>query len=362
MNSIAESIKKLKGSPLFYLFLSSRELFHSNFWFWLSTLNKIEASRLFSEKSVSDEINFKREHNQSNDIPNQERVKSKVDLLLYEVEELLEKNKLKKEIRPSVVIENKVKDFPTAGQLERIRLSFGEKSDNIDYVLATLFWRNDFKEHVASGWNVKTYREIAEGIDSGKFTNNNYYRELINDYKTFTLNLSELAEQLPIGAVYDFFYPVCEYSEVLNSINLWEVYQKFRASHMLMQFSKLENLQNVSTLYSINNQKATIDFRPLPQLNSYGVGIQIEGNQYRKFVEGKNAGAFASNLINNGLFLDPPNGKYNRGASYLNYGAAFKYQYEKIEEALPFADLFKKIEKDVEFILKHEQEIKKQIP
>ncbi len=105
MNSLETIINDLKSSPLLYLFVSSRELFHSNFWFWLSTLNQIETTKLFSLKENNQCFGFKREHNQSfNDF------KSSVDLLIS-VDNL-----------PRIVIENKVKDFPTYEQLQRIKI------------------------------------------------------------------------------------------------------------------------------------------------------------------------------------------------------------------------------------------------
>ena len=77
MNNIQNTIEKLKSSPLFYLFLSSRELFHTNFWFWLSTINETETIKLFSSITINNNLKFKREHNQSSG-----EFRSKVDLYI----------------------------------------------------------------------------------------------------------------------------------------------------------------------------------------------------------------------------------------------------------------------------------------
>lgn len=333
MSKIDTIIEKLKSSPLFYLFLSSRELFHSNFWFWLSTLNKTETAKLFSDKSLSNDITFKREHNQSNG-----EFKATVDLYVPD----------------KIVIENKVKDFPTIGQLERIKHSFG-KTD-IEFVLTTLFWTDDLS---FNGWTVKTYKNISDSIESNKFTNDTYYQSLISDYKLFSFNLSELAEQLEIKQEYDFAISLNKglYGK-LNEIKLWEGYQKLRASHLLIHFNK-SNTHNVTTAYGINNQKATIDF-VIDLQDGYKLGVQIEDIQYRKFVIGKKAGIFAENLIDNNLFLNKS--FMGRGKkSYLNYGDTFKYQYEKIEK-LTFKDLFEKINNDFQNINNEIDNIKGQIP
>lgn len=333
MNNIDTTIEKLKATPLFYLFLSSRELFHSNFWFWLSTLNKTETAKLFSDKPITNDITFKREHNQSNG-----EFKASVDLY----------------VKDKFAIENKVKDFPTSSQLDRIKQSFG-KSD-IDFVLTTLFWTNDLS---FDGWIVKTYRTISDSIEPSKFTNDLYYQRLISDYKQFTLNLSELSEQLEIKQEYDFANSLNEvlYGK-LNEIKLWEGYQKLRASHLLIHFAK-SNTHNISTAYGINNQKATIDF-VIDLQDGYKIGIEIEDIQYRKFVIGKKAGKFAENLIGNNLFLN--NTFSGRGKkSYLNYGESFKYQYEKIER-LTFNLLFEKISKDIQNIIDEIDNVRRQIP
>lgn len=333
MNNLDTTIEKLKASPLFYLFLSSRELFHSNFWFWLSTLNKIETAKLFSNKEISKDNIFKREYNQIN-----REFKASVDLY----------------IEGKIAIENKVKDFPTSSQLERIKQSFGE--NDIEFVLTTLFWTDDLS---FEGWTVKTYRAISNSIEPTKFTNNTYYQSLIFDYKYFTFNLSELSEQLEIRQEYDFAISINKalYGK-LNEIKLWEGYQKLRASHLLIHFGK-SNTYNVTTAYGINNQKATIDF--IVDLKcGYKLGIQIEDIQYRKFIIGKKAGKFAENLIENNLFF---NNKFSgRGNKpYLNYGNSFKYQYEKIQKS-NFNDLFEKINNDIQSIIDEIDNIEGQIP
>jgi hypothetical protein len=362
MNNIDKTIKDLKASPLFYLFLSSRELFHSNFWFWLYTLKPIETAKLFSEKVLSNTFHFKREHNQQNGKPKSQKIKSKIDLYIYDEKEILIGKKSKKEITPLIVIENKVKDFPKHEQLKRIRDSFEAGHDNIEFILTTLFWKEEIKENIASGWNVRTYRNIAEAIEPSKFTDKIYYLSLIADYKEFTLNLALLAESIELEEKYDFYYPESKYLfDKLNDINLWEGYQKLRASHLIIEFEK-KFKQTVHLNYGINNQKATMDFRPFLNLKSgYSVGIQIEGNQYRKFVEGQKAADFADNLLNRGVFLDS-NKKFEKGVSYLKYGNSFKYQYDKITAVESFADLFKRIDNDINFIIKNKKYIEDQIP
>ena len=337
MRNLDSTIDKLKESPLFYLFLSSRELFHSNFWFWLSTLNKQAAFNLFSTRQVPDNIVFKREHNQSNG-----DIKSKVDLLLSSGEQ------------PLVAIENKVKDFPTWGQLQRIQSSFG--NSNIEFVITTLFWSEDIR---FEGWKVKTYKDISEAIYPLAFTDNPYFISLIEDYKALTLHLSELALLLEVNKSYDFAISWNrELYLKLNDIKLWEGYQKLRASHLLNHFEPTND--NVSVAYSINNQKATIDFF-FELEKGYTIGIQIEDVQFRKFVSGKNADQFADRLVEKGIFFNNNfNGKGNK--PYLNYGKVFKYQYEKIKSSKSYDFIFGQINTELEGILNSWKDILSNLP
>lgn len=339
MNDIDDIIQRLQSSPLFYLFLSSRELFHSNFWQWLSTLNAKETARLFTDTQFEDNLTFKREHNQSS-----KNGKSKVDLLLSTKE------------NHEVVVENKIKDFPKAEQLERIQTSFENQVSQPEYVLATLFWSTDIS---FNGWDVRRYNEISDTIIPMNFTEDAYYISLINDYKDFTLTLSELADSLDISRNYNF--AISENHQLfdkLNSVKLWEGYQRLRASHLLHHYNMIKST-DVHTANSINNQKATIDFfLHLPK--KYKIGIQLEDIQYRFCVMGEKAAKFASNLIEKDVFL---NGSFSgRGDKpYLNYGPHFKYQYERISN-MSFIDLFRRINLDIDLIRRDWNNIIAEIP
>lgn len=315
---------------MFYLFLSSRELFHTNFWFWLSKVNKKETIQLFSKKVISDDKHFIREHNQKF-----REHKAKIDLY----------------IEGAVVVENKVKDFPSTEQQQRIKQTF--EGEDVEFVLVTLFW---FEELTFKDWKIMTYRELSEKINPEHFTQDPYHLHLINDYKSFLKHLAELAEHLQIKPAYNFAIAFeTEIYRQLNSIKLWEGYQKMRASHLLYQYNK-HNIHGVKTGYSVNNQKATIDF--VVQLTEgYNVGIQIENNQYRKFISSKSAASFASALIQNDLFF---NKRFQgRGQKpYLNYGEHFKYQYDVLEGALTFDELFTCINKDIADILRNKEDLK----
>jgi hypothetical protein len=339
MIEIKNVVEKLTNSPMYYLFLSSRELFHSNFWCWLKTINESETIKLFSDKVFSSKTTFKREHNQSYDA-----IKSKIDLFIFNTTE-----------SQSIVVENKVKDFPTLNQLDRIKDSFGKFKPEL--VLVTLFWSNDF---IFKDWKIITYKEISNSINPKKFTSDLYHQNLIQDYKNFTFNLASLAEALEINKVYDFAVSHNKYLfQELDSIKLWEGYQKMRASHLISHFLK-NNKHNLICDYSINHQKATIDFY-LNVTNKYSVGLSIEDNQYRKVVCGPNALEFSENLMAADVFFNN-NWTSAKNLKICGYKPKWQYQYEQIDNLFTYETLFEKINKDFEVINKDLNKIIQNIP
>lgn len=338
MNEIDKIIQKLKNSPLFYLFVSSRELFHSNFWHWLSTLNSHATVCLLTEnKPKIEKLYFYREYNKRYD-----KHKSKVDLYITDLHDF------------NIVIENKVKDFPKIEQLDRIRESF--TGINSDFVLATLFYCNDI---VFNGWKILTYKEIAEKINPNDFTNIDYYKDLINDYKQLIQNLVHLTELLSVNQNYDF--AISNNKDLFNKLNeikLWEGYQKLRASHLVTKFREI-NKHEMFVGYGINNQKATIDF-VLGLKDNYRIGIQLEDNQFRRFISGKQHIEFAESLRINNLFFDSQWISPQR-KKMLGYNPDFQYQYENIEN-LSFEVLFNKINSEIQNIINLRVEIELKIP
>jgi hypothetical protein len=338
MIEIENTILQLKRSPLFYLFVSSRELFHSNFWYWLSTLNPQATINLFSDNNdEGDNLTFLREYNQRNG-----KIKSKVDLYITNSKNI------------NIVIENKVKDLPKMEQLDRIRESFAKVSSK--FVLATLFHCDDI---TYDGWEVITYKTIAEKINPIDFTENDYYRNLISDYKELTRNLVNLTELLSVTQNYDFAISRNkDLYNILNEIKLWEGYQKLRASHLITKYRETMDIE-MYVGYDINNQKATLNF-VLGLKDNYIIGIQIEDNQFRKFINGKKHIEFAESLRTNNLFFDSK-WRSPRKKTMLGYNPAFQYQYEKIE-ILSFENLFNKVDNEIQNIISLREEIESRIP
>jgi hypothetical protein len=319
---IEAAINLLKKDPLFYLFLSSKELFHSNFWFWLSEKNKSEAYKLFSSTLIPNPFYEREKKSKEKELDN-----IIVDLLISDKD------------KPAVVIENKVKDFPKIQQLELIQKYY--KDPNIEFVLVSLFSAN----HLDLGvWKIKSYADIAHSINAYDFTSDAFEEALIDRYKSFIIKLSELANLLPRTREYDFAIKFDEdLFKALNEIKFWEVYQKMRASELVFDFTK--KYPGVDVYYGINHQKATIGF--CLEFSGYYIGIQLENNQFRRYIHGARAEEIGLEMQNRNLFFKS---NWNKKADFLKYGKDWRYQYDLMAKPFSFDDLFSEIDKELEIL------------
>src|SRR5690554_3226488 len=123
-NNLLEVLEALEKSPIFHFSLSSKELFHSNFLYWLADaypkqFGKIILPLLGLNKDCTTIKNIKRE-------------KGNIDLSFEFID------------GESVYIENKVKSIPNENQLERYSKKF-KNNKNFKLVLLSLSTPEFFK-------------------------------------------------------------------------------------------------------------------------------------------------------------------------------------------------------------------------
>ena len=73
------------------------------------------------------------------------------------------------------------------------------------------------------------------------------------------------------------------------------------------------------------------------------LGIQVENDQYRRFVRSKSAASDISKLLAEGIFFDKDFRSSQKQQPYLNYTEGFKYQYERMKGAIAFNLMFRGI-------------------
>ncbi|MBO5427256.1 MAG: PD-(D/E)XK nuclease family protein [Prevotella sp.] len=174
--------KNLMVSPLFNLSLSSKELFHSNFLYWIGQQYPVLFRDIFVKLGCkADWIN---------DDPKTWAVKREYenfDLCIKTANESL-----------SFVLENKVKSIPAKSQLDRYSEKLGEEAhDLILLSLATAF--PDRSAIEADGkWKICSYKELSKAIQDTvrhyKGQLPDYDKGVINDYCMFIDNLHQLSE------------------------------------------------------------------------------------------------------------------------------------------------------------------------
>ncbi len=274
------SIQKIRKQPIFFLSLSSKELFHSNFIMWLSTIpNGLKILR--DVFNVNDLKSFRREicGSEITDIYGKKK-RPKADLVGYNKDEQI-----------VLVVENKVKDIPNEKQINDLIQSFKKKTgrDNIKYTILS-FFKPTFKYKNYSTY--LSYSDFAKALKSNiAIFKNNYFSELINDYIKLIVGLQKVMTSYTITGNYDFALSSNEeLKNVLNEIKLWENYQrvvgeKFR--NKVMKSLENENkFKSLGSNLSINHQKATINF--FFDWKDFQIGVQIEDNQFRRFIYGTN--------------------------------------------------------------------------
>lgn len=363
MNGLEETVKQLKGTPLYYFFIASREEFSSNFWLWLSSLNQYETLELLCPHDSIDHDLQKNAENGDLTFVREQKISKKssksnisLDLGIYAGEE------------PKVVIEHKLKDFPENEQLEKIKQQFeGQNEPEPVFVLISLLHPGDEFD----GWNLITYQDLSQRINPNNFTQtqDTYYQSLIEEYKAFTSNLGELSEQhlRPTGE-YDFAESHNKgktFKRLLEEVQMWVTYQKIRSSHLIQKFQDNYNDHDALTGCRINNRKATMNF--FLQLRGseefYDIGIEVEDNQFRRFIRRSNdknqdhSNYSAEKLAENNIFFDS-NWKNQNKDSFNRYKPTFFYQYEKINQR-SLQKLYEKINNELKYLANNREEITK---
>ena len=214
-----KAIDYLKGSPMFNLSLSSKELFHSNFLYWIWKLNPTAFKCLIAKflNISTDELNW--ENNWE-----VEREYHSFDLCVKYPDSIKEEDGKMKIVSGDVllVLENKVKSIPYKAQLkkyvDKVEKLYGkrhhEDANKVQYILLTLpthfpdapegIDSEDCNWEVENGykWKIVTYNKYIEKIKSLKdaFTEISdsfnlkeedkcYVTKIIDDYIEFVNHL-----------------------------------------------------------------------------------------------------------------------------------------------------------------------------
>ena len=271
--NLKQIFNELKQSPIFSISLSSKELFHSNFWAWLIDYNK-EYARVFF-----DDI----DHQNISKISREEKHR---DLTLYVNEKIY-------------IIENKIKSLPTEEQL--IRYQDNEK--NFYKGCLTGVVKLDKLPHK---WDFISYGKIGDSIreinDKHKFDK---WYFVIEEYTKVIKNIEKLVVEFNehygnklicwdeykndsmLGNLEDIrFADVCKKYKANEFVNYLNNNLKVELESLIEENSENNIVLFINSWFS--NKSSLIDVRFIKNKdtdNQLVVGIQIQDNQYRFCVE-----------------------------------------------------------------------------
>lgn len=336
----------MERSPLFQLSLSSKELFHSNFLFWLIDTYKDQCTEIFSKFLVTKMKNLV--------ITNVFREKENRDLTIIFT------NK-EKEIA-ILVIENKVKSIPYLAQLEK----YTKSDPNESYLLLSLskptFLNAENQIYISDldkVWKYINYEELSKLLTDLLpiiKKESEYHEFLLKDYILFISSFSQLfTEYTKEINTYDFYNP--QKIKVLNKLRIHDVFLKYQHIQLgIAVIQKIKDKNNEPLFEMVGNDlrveqsftrgTGITDFK----FNITGsaiepilLGIQIQGMTFKIFLEELEGNAeelayqiFESDLwfnfdlvpetVSDKIKIMPQKVKFNK------YDNTFRYRYIKLKE------------------------------
>lgn len=386
--TIKNTIEKLKQSPLFNLSLASKELFHSNFLYWLG--ENINTKNIFQDiiKSWAGES-----HNIDWGKAKIRREFLNLDICITDGDngQIL------------LVIENKVKSIPYIAQLreyeakvEEYNKKFVKKrklESKVKHILLSLSDIFPEKEEIAKNWKVISYKDLASEINSAN-TTDYYYKLLIEDYCNYISLLHDINECWKIEDSSSYYYVDKEEKDV----RIHDLCRKNRYAQMLQSLREMFGEREVAYKMRIADIWKYIDENPIKIKSTlfldFGITrsvgflevkvaldtntlivIQIQKEHYRHAIEVRNKTraeqirAGEDIAINKLQYFRNKNSKWQLAddckldskiyptneaeINFNKYGDLFFYQSRKIKTDVKVGDLLLLIKSDITATLKH---------
>lgn len=380
----------LEESPLFNLSLSSKELFHSNFLYWIG----IKYPELFV--AICKDLGCNAYWEGQNWTIDREY--NNYDLCI----------KYGKDNNIPFVLENKVKSIPYKEQLDKYAEKLGA-SNNPPKDLVLLSLATDFPDKEAiikkGEWKVKSYKDLYNAIirNKDRFVSNRYDLLLMEDYCLFIKSLHELAETWNIETD-NYFLPDAAMQKICKKLRIGDLYEKVwynQAFNLLkdklgelkkqldiqvvsgadikeIKESKYSHLKNIFINWGFTHGQGLLEAK-VKVSSEYVLLIQIQGNRYCHGTEWIKSGSQShaqywedtkkDELIRKlSFFQFEENGDAtfpkvceeeriqvrnfkNEPRIYNKYGDRFLYQSKKIKERALISDVLEAIKEEIRLII-----------
>lgn len=317
-------LDNLKKSPIYNLSMCSLEDFHSNFLCWFLNLDiKKHIKVFFPDANLETPKIY---HAETQKTLN----KNRFDIVI------LNKDKIE------YVIENKIKSYPTEGQLNKYQECFSNSTEKVKCLLLSLVEFNNKSDQ----WKYSSYAQLKNNLlDCIDDIEDVYYKRLIQDYIDVITVLANVFPQKT-----EFKYNFYEDNQDLEKLGLIDIYRKYRTSELLAYLKELsqncnsEFIKKIEWHWSYHNKKGTLDIQvKLPEIGEDDfIGIQIEGFQYRYVLnlthkDKANMIKLAQNIQDNKWWFSDDckyseRGKIYKGTGFCGYGKNFMYKYCDLKE------------------------------
>lgn len=376
----------LQSSPLFSLSMASKELFHTNFLYWISKNNP----NLFI--SILNSLDIRRD-----DWPN--RWNSYQDNNHYDLSIKDHNNDV------ILILENKVKSIPIKEQLDR----YEEKNSKNEKLLKILLSLSDEfpqKDEIKKQWKIISYKDLSDAIllNINK-VNDTYHKMLLTDYCLLTKALHNIQGKWSFCYDGSYIHQFVNKIEDDNFLRLSDIRSKILYSRLtsdlqqklgcpIMTNKEIKNLyksgkndiNNTYINWGMTRSQGLIDIKTRICGNLLLV-IQIQGNAYKHCIEAldkseqnlsiikaicsqieKKEGTELRNFkyvkeIIESEFIQISNRSYDgfplteefaeipNSKDYNHYGNGFIYQYLKIKPNTSVRTLFEAIIRDYNNII-----------
>ena len=357
-------LQKLKESPMFQLSLGSKELFHSNFLYWLWKAEPDAFWKIMEQFDIrisdKDSLEVKREwkHFDLSIV----HVHKKEDTVVFD--DVL------------AVIENKVKSVPRKDQLEEYSKTIAAIDKNgCKKILLSLIESDWGKTEGWDNYSYEKYKDIIKQILDSSIVGDTYNRSIITDYYNMiealaTFKKEWIHERFASMRYLDIFDnpSINDYKELrINDLRHKIIYSKMFAelkekldieSETGVGTTKeiFEKRHNLTIGYGMTNATGLIEAKV--RINDkYLLGIQIQGNQYRHFIEfssSKNVKELKPEEFQD-LFGCVKNFKIRNKetCSYKNNEGekTFQYVYRRIGEDETIEEVVNNVVDDVKFLI-----------
>lgn len=385
----------LSKSPMFNLSMASKELFHSNFLYWISItyrgffLTIVKDLGIITDKWSNDWKSY--------------REKKHFDLSIYDSDNNL-----------ILIIENKVKSTPYKEQMEKydqiINNSGNYKSFKILLSLTTVIPNQN--EIEKSGWKIVNYSNLADAINKSiNMIKNEYHKSLVKDYCETIIALHKIQSSWILEDKDSYIEKIVK-DEDVDILKIGDLRKKILCSQIAMKLQheidahiktnneiKKESNDCSGSIgkcyinWGMTHSMGIVDVKVRIRKNLI-IGVQLQGEAYRHYIEtldgnsgdmdflksirsifslSKELKVIGNTIINNifkkgfiqaipantnGYSFDKDivslpiyrNGKKENSKGYNKYGSTFIYQYIKLSDKVTIGQIINAIKNDIETI------------